>query len=569
MKINNFQLHGDDEVIKKIVGEVLRSFKFEFAHGEQADFDEFEIDNKIEDDKVKTYLTASCGGSEKIFKSADKIRPEEKRSSEIHRIIKKNLYNIIVEDLKLPPVPYGIMHGIRPTKIIHRWMRAGYGVTSHGIIDRDKIARRLRKDYLTSYEKAQLLTEVAIRQIPILKTSDDKTVAIYIGIPFCVSRCLYCSFPSNVLPDDEKVAAFMEVLTKDIDAAKKEVNRYNFKVQSIYVGGGTPSALPEKYFAEMLEKVYNNFYSESVEEFTVECGRPDTITAEKISMLKNFKVTRVCVNPQTMQQKTLDRIGRQHTTEQVVNAFNELRQAGNFKINMDLILGLPGETSADVQDSLEKVLNLNPDDVTLHALALKRGSQLQTQIADEINNIEDFELPSDEEVRKMSDIAEKILRKKNYLPYYLYRQDYISGQIENIGWCKKGAEGIYNVQIMDERQTVIGIGAAASTKVPDNEEMRMATTFHAKDLITYLRDIDKYIDNRRKSLAEVYKPVEVEKIPEVEEKNIESVEVVTKIEKNPEIGIAEKIIDENVVVTEIVKDEKPKKKKKHKKEKKS
>jgi len=448
MRINNFQLIDADEVTKKIVGEVLRAFHFEFAHGEAADFDEFEIKNKVEDDRVKTYLTASCGGSERIFKVTDKIRPEEKRSGEIHRLIKKNLYKIIVEELKLPPVPYGIMHGVRPTKIIHRWLLGGYGVTSHGIIDRDKISRRLRKDYLTSYEKAQLLTEVTIRQLPILKTADDKKISVYVGIPFCVTRCLYCSFPANVLPGDEKVSEFMEVLTKDIDAAAQEIKRYGFKVQTIYIGGGTPTALPEKFFAEVLEKVFNAFHGEGVEEFTVECGRPDTITTEKISAMKKFQVTRVSVNPQSMQQKTLDRIGRQHSVEQVLTAFNQLRNSTDFKINMDLILGLPGESLADVEDSLEKVLQLNPDDITLHALALKRGSQLQTQLADEVNTLEDFNLPSDEEVRQMADIAEKILRKKNYLPYYLYRQDYISGGIENIGWCKSGAEGIYNVQII-------------------------------------------------------------------------------------------------------------------------
>ena len=569
MKINNYKLWSNDEVIIKIVGEVLRAFHLEVEESaETPDFDEFEIKPEIDGEKVTVTLTASCGGSEKIFKFSEKIRPAEKRSGEIHRLVKKNLYRIITENLKLPPVPYGIMHGVRPTKIIHRWMREGYGVTSHGIIDRDKLARRLRKDYLTSYEKAQLLTEVAIRQIPILKSADEKMIGVYIGIPFCVTRCLYCSFPSNVLPSNEKVAEFMEVLNKDISSAAKEIKRYGFKVQSIYVGGGTPTALPENFFAEMLEKVFKNFYSESVEEFTVECGRPDTITAEKISAMKSFKVTRVSVNPQTMQQKTLDRIGRQHSVEQVFTAFNELRQNTNFKINMDLILGLPGETVTDVEDSLQKVLALNPDDITLHALALKRGSQLQTQLADEINTIEEYELPSDNEVRKMADIAEKILREKNYLPYYLYRQGYISGQIENIGWCKRGAEGIYNIQIMDERQTILGVGAAASTKVPDNAEMRMASTFHAKDLTTYLRDVDKYIENRAKTLAEVHKPVEnfiedVQEIPTVT-KILGEVELIPKIEKNPELEISEKLIEENLTVTEVVKKDKPKKKKRKK-----
>ncbi len=532
MKIKNFKLNSEDQVIVKIVGEVLRAFHIETVEDGEADFEKFEIRNMISGENVRTRLTVKINGVEKKFVEADKINPKERRGAEIHRLIKKNLYRILTGDLKMAGVPYGIMHGVRPTKIIHRWIRDGFGMTKYGVVDRGKISNRLREDYLTNYEKSYLLTEVAIRQIPILKSGGEKIISVYVGIPFCVTRCLYCSFPSNVLPDDGKVAEFMSVLTKDIDAAADEIKRYGFKVQSIYVGGGTPTALPEKFFAEMLNKVTAAFYDSGVAEFTVECGRPDTINAEKISVMKNCHVTRVSVNPQTMQQKTLDRIGRQHSTEQVITAFNELRAAGGFKINMDLILGLPGENVNDVKDSVKKVLALNPDDVTLHALAIKRGSPLQTMLADEISNLEDFELPNDAEVQKMSYVAEKLLREKNYQPYYLYRQGYISGQIENIGYCKRGAEGIYNIQIMDERQTIIGVGAAASTKVPDNENMCLQSAFHAKDLTTYLRDIDKYIDNRAKTLAEIYKPVE--NISTVVEEN-SPVEEISAVEENSPI----------------------------------
>lgn len=501
MKIKNFTLNSVDQVVIKIVGEVLRSFHIEIASvGESADFEKFEIHNEIKFDKITTKLFAD----KKIFVMSDKIFDTENRRAEIHRIIKKNLYKILVEDLKFSPIPYGIMHGVRPTKIIHRWIKNNFGVTSHGIIDRDKISRRLRKDYLTIYEKSQLLTEIAIKQLPIIN-SGEKNISVYIGIPFCITRCLYCSFPANILPNDKKISEFMEVLKKDINSAANTIKKYNLKVENIYIGGGTPTALPENFFNEMLESVYNNFYGENTKEFTVECGRPDTITAEKISALKNFHVSRVSVNPQTMKQKTLDIIGRKHTVEQIISAFNEIRSSGDFKINMDLILGLPGENSADFEDSLKKVLELNPDDITLHALALKRGSKLQTQLADEIKKFEDYNLPSDEEVRKMSAIAEKILREKNYFPYYLYRQGYISGQIENIGWCKKNAEGIYNIQIIGERQIILGIGAAASTKIPDNKNLRLQATFNAKDFNTYMRDIDRYIDKREKLFEEILK----------------------------------------------------------------
>ena len=229
MKIKNFTLNSIDQVIVKIVGEVLRAFRIEIASAEEtADFDKFEIENAVKDEKVFTRLTVEKDGVKKIFKFSGNIRPEEKRRAEIHRLVKKNLYEILTQDLNFSPVPYGIMHGVRPTKIVHRWLSQGYGVTSHGIFDRDKISRRLRKDYLTSYEKAQLLTEVSIRQIPILNSSDEKKIGVYVGIPFCVTRCLYCSFPSNILPNDEKVAEFMEVLTKDINAAANEIKNYNF-----------------------------------------------------------------------------------------------------------------------------------------------------------------------------------------------------------------------------------------------------------------------------------------------------------------------------------------------------
>ena len=535
MKIKNLKLNSEDQVIVKNTLEVLRAFHIEVANEyEPIDYEKFEIVNSLKDNTLKTKLIVKTPNKSRdtIFTAKNYINPLEKRAAEIHRIIKKNLYQIIIDNLNLEGVPYGIMHGVRPTKIVHRWIREGFGVTSHGVIDKDRIARRLVSDYMTSYDKSHLLAEVAVRQIPILNSGDEKTVGVYIGVPFCVSRCLYCSFPSNILPEEEKIAEFMGALTIDINAAAEEIQRYNFKVQSIYIGGGTPTALPSKFFVDMLNKVRAAFYTPSVEEFTVECGRPDTITPEKIFVMKSCRVNRVCVNPQTMQQKTLDRIGRKHSINQIYTAFNALRRVGNFKINMDLILGLPGETLDDVKDSLEKVLALKPDDITLHALAIKRGSQLQTQIADEVSTIDDFELPDDDEVRKMAEVAEKMLREEKYLPYYLYRQGYISGQIENIGYCKPGAEGIYNVQIMDERQTILGIGAAASTKVPDNENLILQTSFNAKDLTTYLRDLDKYILNRSKTLEEIYNPKP--KVKPVEEKfTIEETEKVEVVKEKP------------------------------------
>ncbi|MBR0261903.1 MAG: coproporphyrinogen dehydrogenase HemZ [Selenomonadaceae bacterium] len=486
-------LRGKND-FSKVVGDVLRSLKFEIVKT-NADFDELEVFNEIIGKKVITRLKVAVGGVEYFFKKNSIARADERFGAEVNRLVKKNLYLLLVNNFALDDVPYGILHGVRPTKIIQRWLREGFGVTSHGVIDRDRISRRIRSDFLVELDKAELLTEVALRQLPIIR-SGEKKISVYVGIPFCKTRCLYCSFPSNVLPEENVIAEFMTTLTRDIEAAADAINRYGFEVQTIYVGGGTPSALPENFFAEMLETVHKNFYGAGVEELTVECGRPDTISAEKISVMKNFGVTRVSVNPQTMHQRTLDLIGRQHTVEDVTRAFNDLRAAGDWKINTDLIVGLPGERFADFKETLEKILELKPDDVTIHSLAIKRGSKLQTRLADELNKLEDFDLPDDDEVRKMADYAAKILRGENFYPYYLYRQGYMSGQIENVGWCRKGSEGIYNVQIMGERQIILGTGVAASTKVPDHAAKKIRTAFNAKDLKTYMRDIDRYITRR-------------------------------------------------------------------------
>ena len=483
----------------KVVGEVLRSLKIE-ATG----IDGLEIFNEVIGKKVTTRLKVTVDGVTGYLRKSSIARPDERLGAEVNRLVKKNLYVLLVDALGFDMVPYGILHGVRPTKIIQRWVGEGYGVTSQGVIDRDKIVRRICSDFLTERDKAALLTEVALAQLPIINSGDKRTVSVYVGIPFCRTRCLYCSFPSNVLPAEDKVAEFMTALTRDIEAAADAINRYGFKVQTLYIGGGTPTALPENFFAEMLEKVHANFNGAGVEEFTVECGRPDTIDAAKIAAMKQFGVTRVSVNPQTMHQRTLDLIGRQHTVEDVTRAFNELRAAGDWLINMDLIIGLPGERLADFKETLAEVLALSPDDITVHSLAIKRGSKLQTRLADRLNSLDDFNLPDDAEVREMANHAAKTLRVAGYAPYYLYRQGYMSGQIENVGWCRSGAASVYNVQIMGERQTILGVGAAASTKVPDFANKRIQTAFNAKDLTTYLRDIERYIARRETVLAQVY-----------------------------------------------------------------
>ena len=496
VKIRSLTINTSTEVIVKIVREVLTLFKAEIVgQAGEADYAQLSVVNRqsgCEPPSVMTevLLFALDGSCERFEFSSDGAADEVPRAA-VHRAIKRNVYAFFRTRFQLPPAPWGILHGVRPTKIVHRWLRSG--MTPEAVI------ARLQADYDCSVGKAQLITVVAMRQLPFLAHSDVRRVSIYVGIPFCLSRCLYCSFPSNLLPGREKLRAFMDVLARDLAAAAEDVRALGLTVESIYIGGGTPTSLPNDFFAEMLKMVYNAFYGPTIAEFTVEAGRPDSMSAEKIAAMKAYAVTRVSVNPQSMQAETLRRIGRHHTPEDIVRMVHEIRAAFDVHINMDVILGLPGETAEDVACTVAQVTALAPDDITLHALALKRGSNLRLKM-----ETEHVELPSDAETQRMSAVAVRAVEEAGYRPYYLYRQGYMSGDLENVGYARAGAESIYNIQIMEEHQTIIGIGGAATTKVLGVRSGRMHSVFHAKDLVTYLRDIDIYIEKRRALLRAEY-----------------------------------------------------------------
>ena len=450
---------------------------------------------------VRTVLNVIGSG---VCQKEERARSDETKRAAVHRLFKLQLYVLLREKFVLPPAPWGIMHGVRPTKIVHRWLDSG--------TDSATVAGRLTQDYAVSAGKAELLAEVATRQRPFLSTTNSRTVSVYVGIPFCLSKCLYCSFPSYVLPAASTLKGFMVALKRDMEAAKAEINRYGFKVQSIYVGGGTPTALPDDLFAAMLGAVRDSFCDADTVEFTVEAGRPDSMTEAKIRTLKNCGVTRVSVNPQTMQERTLKLIGRRHTPEDILSMYAALRQHGSWQINMDVILGLPGETAADVVDTMKKITALEPEDITLHALALKKGSKLklaldkksQSAVERAALQTEALKLPTDEETRQMSEVAMDYVRQAGLYPYYLYRQGYMRGNLENIGCARPGAESLYNIQIMEEKQTIIGVGTAAVTKVADPKFCGLKSVFNAKDLLTYIRDIDVYINKRAQLFDDVY-----------------------------------------------------------------
>ena len=507
MRIKNFSLNSEDQVVVKIVKEVLNLFKMEIDYDEtweNWDIESMTVNNTLIPSQVPIVHTEviyqAPSGEQKVCTLQNEGHSTEHYSAGKHRLIKLNLYRLFRQEFGFAEAPWGIMHGVRPTKIVHRLL--GDGLTP------DEVKAKIQLDYEVSNQKATTITNLAVKQQPFLAQTDEKTISIYVGIPFCLSRCLYCSFPANVLPSNKELDKFMVAFYKDMAGAKKLVDDYGYKVQSIYVGGGTPTSLPDEYFAEMLHRVQELFKDEHTVEFTVEAGRPDSMSPQKYITMKECGVTRVSCNPQTMQQRTLKRIGRNHSPEDIVKMYHDLRQVGIPEINMDLIIGLPGEVAADVKDTMEQILALEPDDITLHSLALKRGSVLKM-------NLEQYELPDDDTCRELFNIAMDYVTKAGLEPYYLYRQGYMKGQMENVGCSRHGAESMYNIQIMEEHQTIIGIGGAATSKIVDFQAKRLKSSFNAKDLITYIRDIDIYIEKRRLLLEETYgKPQGQEEIEE-------------------------------------------------------
>jgi oxygen-independent coproporphyrinogen-3 oxidase len=383
---------------------------------------------------------------------------------------------------------WGILRGVRPTKLVHKQLDKGQKP--------EWIRSFLQKEYGLHPSKAGLITEIALRQRSHLNTS-ARNISIYIGIPFCPSKCLYCSFPSFILPERQQVAAFLDVLEKELSETKKMVGHYGLAVENVYIGGGTPTSLGNEDFARLLQMTSRLAVNKCTREYTIEAGRPDTINMEKIQLMKRFNVNRVSINPQTMQEKTLKYIGRMHTAQAIIDVFVKMRSAGISAINMDVIAGLPGETAEDIADTLEKIAVLQPDNLTVHTLALKKGSTLKTFI-------HEHSLTDEAMTAKMLDVCRSYVQRMGLKPYYLYRQKYMAGNFENVGYAKPGVECLYNMQIMEERQTILGHGPAAATKVVDVRNWSLASCYNAKDLATYLHKCDNYAGQKRALLANLF-----------------------------------------------------------------
>lgn len=407
------------------------------------------------------------------YKDADRAYVKSRLKVAIYELLSE------VTGVKLP---WGTLTGIRPTKIPMKMIEEGKS-------DAD-ISDYLKSEYLCSDEKIALSTDIAHREYELLRSIDrENGYSLYIGIPFCPTTCLYCSFTSYpIVSWAKRTGEYLAAVQKEIDYVK--ANFADKRLDSVYIGGGTPTTLSADELTWLITYVKNSLDTSNVKEFTVEAGRPDSITREKLEALKACGVSRLSINPQTMNEKTLKVIGRRHTIEEFRNAFALAREVGFDNINMDLILGLPGEEEADVQYTFDEVRKLAPDSLTVHSMAIKRAAGMHDFLS-EHTEYKSVNTP------RMMEIADECARALGMDPYYLYRQKNMTGNFENVGYAQAGKYGVYNILIMEEVQTIVALGAGTVTKRVYGDG-RIERCDNVKDVKLYMEKIDEMIERKKK-----------------------------------------------------------------------
>jgi len=436
------------------------------------------------DGNKATAISKLTGHEERIEEKLENMNEHESKRA-VKILIKRSLFNLL-QKRKSTKVPWGILTGIRPTKIVHELLAKGFS--------EDNILSILINDYCLENSKAELLLSVAKTEHKFIYPIDETKVSMYISIPFCPTRCLYCSFPSNPLKQSAHlVDSYVDSLCKEIEGVAELIKAAHKKVQTIYLGGGTPTTLSVPQFARIFDTIKANINLEHLEEFTVEAGRPDTIDYEKLMFLKKSNVTRLSINPQTMNDCTLKEIGRDHSVKELIESYKMAVEIGFENINMDTIIGLPGEDPKMVEYTMNEIKKLSPVNLTVHTLAIKRASRLK-------DHEEEYDLAEQQEVMDMLQITQDYAEDMGLKPYYMYRQKHMVGNLENIGYSKPGYECIYNIQIMEEKQTIIALGAGASSKFTYPKENRLERVPNLKNLEQYIERVDEMIERKRKFL---------------------------------------------------------------------
>jgi len=381
---------------------------------------------------------------------------------------------------------WGSITGIRPVKIVRNMI-------SEGLSDAE-ILNSFTTVQGVSEKKALLSLNIAHLELDILKNIKENDICIYIGVPFCKTKCLYCSFVTDSASScSHLIQPFVDSLVKEMEYTSKLVDKLGFRVVSIYIGGGTPTTLSPTQLETVITACNRYFDTSSVSEITVEAGRPDTIDEEKLIALKKLNVSRISINPQTMNDKTLQLIGRRHSADEIYKSFELARRCGFDNINMDVIAGLPGETTEDFIYTINEVERLSPESTTVHTMSIKRGSKL-------FQTLSLYDLTKSEAVCDMIDYSSEYLTKNGKNPYYLYRQKNILGNLENVGYAKNGFECLYNIMMMEETSTIVSLGCGAVTKMVLNGGERIERIFNVKEVTDYVNRIDEMCTRKDKML---------------------------------------------------------------------
>ena len=438
--------------------------------------------------------TDSCGISRvRRDRLADKLATDR----HLQRIVKQSFYKAAMSFVGVPPV-WGSLTGIRPARVAAASLSSGKSEKS--------TAKYLVDEFHVSPERAKLCLDAAQSAHHVMQSLEPSDIALYVGIPFCPSRCAYCSFVSNSVEKSfGSVDPFVQKLLQEITAIADTISLLGLRIIALYIGGGTPTSIPDDSFENILRTLWSSLDLTNVREYTVEAGRPDTITSHKLELMSRYAVGRVCVNPQSMSDDVLSAIGRRHTTQDTIEAVRLVRQIG-LSLNMDVIAGLPGDTEAGFRKTLDAVLDLKPENVTVHTLSLKKGSRIMLEEMERLNGSggsdgsDDSSVhvnPSGAEVSKMLEYAAHRLRGSGFSPYYLYRQKFSSGGFENTGWTLPGHEGLYNICMMEELCSVLSLGGGAVTKLV-SQTGRIERIFNAKYPREYILQANKIADKIEK-----------------------------------------------------------------------
>ncbi len=384
--------------------------------------------------------------------------------------------------------PWGILTGVRPVKLLRRLAEES---------GEEQAVKKFEKDFFVSNEKIALSRETEHNERKILELSKPESFSLYVGIPFCPSRCSYCSFVMASIERAEKlIEPYTKLLCEEIKRTAEIANKLGLRLETVYFGGGTPTTLSAEQLDTVLGTVNNSFDMSTCREFTVEAGRPDTIDIAKLFALKENKVDRISINPQTVNDEVLKTIGRKHTAQQFFDAFELARKCGFDNINTDLIAGLPTDTPESFKNSLDSIVRLNAECITVHTLCMKRASRLTTEGVT-------LDLQQARDAREMLAYTQNILGQNEYIPYYMYRQSRMVGNLENVGWSKKGFESLYNVYVMDETHTILACGSGGVTKLKRNNPDYLERIFNFKYPYEYIDRFDELIQ-RKSGIMQFY-----------------------------------------------------------------